>query len=61
YHATLISYLVTDMTLDQFNVDYNEFKKMNEEIFIPNGRVLLLENIDWNQIESNDVLEIYFK
>lgn len=61
YHASLVSYLLTEMTLEQFNLDMNEFEKMNEDIFIPQGRILLLENIEWNKLESTDVLNIYFK
>ncbi len=61
YHATLVSYLLTEMTLNQFDLDLDTFKKMNDEFFIPQGRILLLENIDWEKLGNNDVLDIYFK
>lgn len=60
YHATLVGKLLLDMALESHKTSLEEFDKTNFEIFIPQGRMLLLENIAWDEIESEDVLKIYF-
>ena len=60
YYATLVGRVLLEMTIEQYKPDINKFHEMNNDIFIPQGRMLLLENINWEEIDNDDVLKLYF-
>lgn len=60
YYATLVGANLVQMTIDQFGYSMEKFEKMNLDIFIPNGRLILLDNIAWDRIDESDVVRIYF-
>src|SRR5690606_28288895 len=49
YYATLVSPHLVEITLDQFGFSLEEFQKINLELFIPQGRKLLLDHIAWDR------------
>lgn len=61
YYATLVGPHFVQITLDQLNLSLKAFDEMNLNLFIPQGRLILLDNIAWDKLDSDDVLEIYFK
>lgn len=61
YYSKLISSQLVDITLDRFDITLEDFDSMNGEVFIPHGRMVLLEHIEWDRLDSEDIVELYFK
>lgn len=61
YYATLVSPHLVEITLEQYGFSLEEFQKLNIELFIPKGRMILLDNLAWDKIEESDVVKIYFE
>lgn len=60
YYSTLVGSNLVQMTVEQFGYSLDKFEQMNMDIFIPNGRMILLDNIAWDRLEEEDVVRIYF-
>lgn len=61
YYSTLVGNHLVQMTMDQYNMSYDEYEDINLSTFIPQGRLILLDNIIWEKLGNDDVLNIYFK
>lgn len=61
YYSTLVGKHLIQMTIDKHNINYNEYESLNLSTFIPQGRLILLDNIIWTELENENVLDIYFK
>lgn len=61
YYSKLVSPQLVDITLDRFDITIEDFNDMNREVFVPNGRMVLLEHIEWGSLDSEDIVELYFK
>lgn len=61
YYASIVGDLLLDMTVEQFDIDMNRYEEINHNLFIPQGRMILLDNIAWDDIDSTDVINLYFK
>lgn len=61
YYSKLIGSQLVDITLDRFDITLEDFESMNREVFIPHGRMVLLEHIEWSRLDSDDIVELYFK
>lgn len=60
YYSTLVGSNLVQMTIEQFGFSMEKFNQMNLDIFIPNGRMILLDNIAWDRLDEDDVVRIYF-
>lgn len=61
YYATIIGEILVDLTMEQFGMNMKRYEEINNSLFIPQGRMLLLENIAWDSLESTDVISLYFE
>lgn len=60
YYSTLVGANLVQMTVEQFGFSLDKFEQINLDLFIPNGRMILLDNIAWNRLDETDVVRIYF-
>lgn len=60
YHAHIYGNGSYNRLVDDYNVTPQQQLEIDEKVYIPNGVEFLLNNIKWDDLESDHVIDIYF-
>ncbi|MGL5152714.1 MAG: hypothetical protein ACRC7N_19335 [Clostridium sp.] len=60
YRQSIFTRNTPENIINVYNIDKNDYKELEETHYISLGREILIENIKWNFIDSNDVVNLYF-
>lgn len=60
YKEALVTFSTAKEVTDYYNICYDDYVEFEKSHYISLGRDLLMHNINWNMIDSDKVLQIYF-
>lgn len=61
YHAHILGDGSHNRVLQRYGITANDQIETDEKIYIPYGRKFLIEELKWNQLSNQNVMDIYFK
>lgn len=60
YRELLITGQTSDALIDLFNICHEDYVEFEKSHYISLGREVLVDKIQWDKIDSDDVINIYF-